>query len=312
VLAGASQPSDATAALLLDHEIAALTSDADELRSFEAVAATVCALHAQSRGVGQPEASSLPPDILRCARCGGPVAPTTAPAAACSYCRAQMSIPATVHEQLRLLDGLEASRAASERLLRRLLAQPGARATTALFAGAVPPLLLGWPVAGVLFDEFYQARRGVLQWQHGITLFVGAMCFTYGLAWLVRAQVAGRVALRLVATRFAAVPPRAANGPASCRNCGGPLPVASPEQLVSVCLYCRSENVLSVQLALGARREAGRASDLRRELERRLATRRRYRWISLGSVVLLAASVAVVAPAWKRMHDSVGHVGRAR
>src|SRR5262249_39717661 len=147
---------------------------------------------------------------------------------------------------------------------------------------AVPPLLVGWPIAGVVFDEFYQLRR-LFEVRHGITLFLAALCFTYGLSWLLRAQIAGRAALRVVATRFAAIPPEAPGEPPLCRTCGGPLPAAR-EQIVSICVYCRSENVLGVNLLPAARREEGQALDLRAELERRLALRRRYRLLSLASL----------------------------
>src|SRR5437764_11033232 len=107
-------------------------------------------------------------------------------------------MPAETRARMGALAQLEGARAESEGLVRQLLRQPGARATTALFAIAVPPLLLGWPAAGIAFDEFYQLRR-VFDWRDGVALFVFAMSFTYGLSWLVRAQVVGREALRLIA-----------------------------------------------------------------------------------------------------------------
>jgi hypothetical protein len=152
-------------------------------------------------------------------------------------------------------------------------------------------------LAGVLFDEMYQARHR-FGWHHGVSLFVAAFAFTLGLSWLLRAQVTGRAAVRLVATRFAAVPPEAPGEPSSCRHCGGPLPAGPEEQLVSICVYCRSENVLGTNLIPTAETEQEQAMDLAVELRRRLALRRRYRMISLLSLVLLALSAASLAPVW--------------
>ena len=134
-----------------------------------------------------------------------------------------------------------------------------------------------------------------------MSLFVAALSFTYGLSWLLRAQVAGRAAVRLVTTRFAAVAPEVPGAPASCRHCGGPLPEVPSEQLVVLCAYCRSENVLGTLLAPVARREEGQAGDLGAELRARLAQRRRYRLISLASLALLAMSAASLAPVWRTL-----------
>jgi hypothetical protein len=210
-------------------------------------------------------------------------------------------MPEEARAEIAAQGDLAAARGESERLLRRLLRQPGAHRTNLLLLFAVPPAVLGWPVAGVLFDEFSQARH-VFSWHHGVSLFVAALSFTYGLSWLLRAQVVGRAAVRLIATRFAAVPPAAPGEPCSCHHCGGPLPEAAAEQLVVGCIYCRSVSVLGTHLVPVARREQGQVADLTAALRARLAERRKYRLISLGSLVLLAVSVASLAPVWRVLH----------
>jgi hypothetical protein len=135
-----------------------------------------------------------------------------------------------------------------------------------------------------------------------VSLFLAAFCFTYGLSWLLRAQIAARAAVRVVATRFAAIAPTEPGEPSSCRNCGGPLPLVPSEQLVVLCLYCQSENVLGTNLVVAARHEEGQARDLAAELSARLAERRKYRLIALLSLILLALSVASFLPAWRLIH----------
>jgi hypothetical protein len=238
--------------------------------------------------------------VVTCDACGAPVAPSAAEEVTCGHCGAAVAMPVAAREQLAAQEEVEQGRETSERLLRSLLRQPGARRTNLLLAVAIPPLLLGWPLAGVLFDEMYQIRHR-FAWHHGVSLFVAALSFTYGLSWLLRAQVVARAAVRLVATRFAAVPPAAPGEPSSCRHCGGPLPEGPAEQLVAICVYCRAENVLGINLVPTARREAGQARDLGAELSARLAERRKYRLVSLASLVLLAVSAASLLPVWRTL-----------
>src|SRR5262249_26312834 len=161
-------------------------------------------------------------------------------------CGADVPIPAALREQLAGLTQLESSRRRSEELLGVLLRQRGAGFTNLLFTAATPPLLVGWPLAAILFDEFYQTRH-LFRWNHGLGLFVCATAFTYGLSLLVQGQLVGRAALRLVALRFRAVPPAREGDPSTCRRCGAPLAEA-PEQLVVLCAYCRAENITGVDL----------------------------------------------------------------
>jgi hypothetical protein len=287
------------AVLILDGEVAAASRDQDEERSLAVVVETVHALAAQAAGERRA-ARERPPGVVCCDGCGAPVPPRDADRATCGHCGAAVVLPAEVREQMQALRGLAAARAETERLLRRLLRQPSAGQTNLLLAVAVPPLLLGWPLAGVLFDEMYQARH-VFSFVHGAALFVAALSFTHGLSWLLRAHVVGRAAVRLVATRFAAVPPEVPGEPCSCRHCGGPLPVDRDDQLLSICAYCRSENVLGTNLVPEARRETAQAEDLGAELAARLAERRRYRLVSLASLVLLAVSAASLLPVWQAL-----------
>ncbi len=303
--ADAADAAGERATLLLDGEVVAVCSDAPEERSLAAVVETLRALSAQAKATGKRprRRASRAPGIVCCDACGAPVAPSAAATVPCAHCGASVTMPADARERLLALGDLAEARARSERLLRRLLRQPGAGRTNLLLAVAVPPLLLGWPLAAIFFDEMYQSRH-LFSWHHGVSLFVAALSFTYGLSWLVRAQVVGRAAVRLVTTRFAAVPPEAPGEPASCRHCGGPLPATPAEQLVVLCAYCRSENLLGTNLSPAARREDDQARDLGAELAARLAERRRYRLVSLGSLLLLAVSAATLVPVWRTLRGA--------
>ena len=291
---------DDRASFYLDDELACVCRDEEEERSLAALTDTLHALGAQARGERRPRTIERPPGVITCGACMAPVAPSADEEVACGHCRAPVRMPAAAREQMAAEIAVSGARDRTERLLRRLLRQPGARRTNLLLAVAIPPLLLGWPLAAILFDEMYQARHR-FAWHHGVSLFVAALSFTYGLSWLVRAQVVGRAAVRLVATRFAAVPPEAPGEPPCCRECGAPLPTRGPEQLVAVCAYCRAENVLGTNLLPVARVEGGQARDLAAELDARLAQRRRYRLVSLASLVLLALAAASLAPVWRTL-----------
>lgn len=202
--------------------------------------------------------------------------------------------PETIRAQVRAAGELDETRAASERLLRRLLAQPGARATTLLLLLAIPPLLLGFPLTSILFDGCYQLR-GALSWTDGVASFAGAGAASYALIGIVRAQVAVRRALCVVATTFAAQPPAHRGEPWRCRQCGAPLP-DRPGELVVGCVHCGADSIIGIDLVPITTREQAQPEDLREELRHRLTVRRRHRWSTAGWVAVLAVRAMVVGP----------------
>jgi hypothetical protein len=274
--------------LTLAGQQVATTEDEDERRSFQAIVDTVRAV----RG-GSGEAARRPaPEVFTCASCGAPVAPRDEEEIACRSCGAKVPIPAALRAQIQGLARLEGSRARSERLLGVLLRQRGAGFTNLLVLLATPPLILGGPLAAILFNEMYETRH-VVRWTHGVALFVCGLTFTYGLSLLVRAQVVGRAALRLVALRFSAAPPVREGEPWVCRCCGAPLPEAT-ERVVVLCAYCRAENVTGIDLRPQADGMAQQAGDLAATLEERLRVRRRWRGLSLLSAVMLMAGAGAL------------------
>ena len=275
--------------LILDGQEVAVTEDEGERRSFEAVVDTV---HAVRRGPAAPGSRARSADVVSCAHCGAPAALRDEDFVACRACGEKVPVPEAKRAQIRGLAQLEASRRRCERLLFRLLRQRGAGFTNLLVLVATPPLILGGPLAAILFNEFY-ATRHLFRWTHGVTLFLCGLFFTYGLSLLVQAEVVGRAALRLVALRFHARPPSREGDPCECRVCGAPLS-DGPEQVVVLCAYCRAENITDIDLRPEAEGVTQQAGSLEATLDERLRVRRRYRWLSLLSGALLLAGAGAI------------------
>lgn len=306
-----TSPQGAGTALVLQGEVVALSHDAEEDQSLRAIADTLksAATAAHRTALQLSEVS-----VVTCRTCHAPLAPTQkSEDSVCEHCGTPIALPASVATQLLAQDTLVRARARTEPLLRKLLRQPGARVTTLLFAVAMPALLLGFPLSMIVFDEFYQTQK-VLHAGHALNLLVLALCLTYGLSFLLRAQVLGRSALRLVATQFGARPPLQAGMSCRCRLCDAPLQLPTEQsptahndpQLMTLCAYCGAENLLLVQVAqqLGPQAAMAHAQvgSLQTVLQERLAVRRRLRGMSLLAVVMLAVSGYNVWRTWQALH----------
>jgi hypothetical protein len=236
------------AMLLFDDGVVAVCRDEDEQRSLAAVVATVHALAAQAKGARLPRPSIRPPVVVCCEACGAPVAQGEGERGSCAHCGRTVPTPAAVRARLAARAELTGAHVTSERLLRALVRQRGARQVNLLLFTAVPPFLLGLPLAGLIHDAAAHPLHQPLLQREGLRLFLVGQTVTYALAYLLRATIERRVAMRVVATRFAAFPPEAPGKPCSCRHCGGPLREAGAETLVVHCVYCGSENVLGTHL----------------------------------------------------------------
>ncbi len=291
---GTTDPLDGAVTLIIQGEVAAMSDDPAEDRSLESIVHT---LH----GVAERRPAPMEPrrlQVVGCGRCGAPVPPRES--AACPYCGSAVALPAPVLLQLRAQTSHDRERAAAERLLRRVLRQPRAFSTNALLVLLLPPLLLSWPVAGAVFDEFYQSRH-ILRPYHGVALAVAALCGNLALQFLLRARVAARAAVRIIATHFAALPPAEPGASPGCRVCAAPLdPV--PGRLLLLCVYCGAENVTGLNLIPVAAGEAAQAGALREALTERLRVRRRWRWRSLAALLLLAACALSLWPVRDALH----------
>lgn len=268
--------------LILNGQEVAAAEDTGEARSFEAIVDTV-------RAVREGTEARLPrrrrPDVLSCEVCGALASPRDEAEVPCRSCGAKVPIPEERRLEIRGLSRLESSRMRCEELLRVLLRQRGARFTNLLVLLATPPLILGGPLAAIVFNEFYVTRH-LFRWTHGVALFVCGLTLTYGLSLVVQAQVIGRAALRILSLRFHATPPDREGDPFECRVCGAPL-LDGPEKVVVICVYCRAENITGIDLQPRAERVEKEAASLEATLVERLGARRRYRLLSLLSGVLL-------------------------
>lgn len=279
--------------LWLNGRVVARSNEPGELQSFAAIAQTVHALQ-------KPATlnADTPPRVLHCPSCGAPAAPTPEPQSPCRFCGASVPMPSEVQSRFAAAGQLSRSREQTERLLRALLRQRGARFTNAVLALAIPPLLLGLPLTAMLFNELRVVRH-VLNNAHALWLFPFAVCFTYGLLIWLHGHVVGRAAIRLVALRYRARPPRRDKEPWSCRRCAAPLPESSG-QLIVLCLYCEAENLTGIDLHEDSAQMEAQAGELAATLQSRLRQRRRWRLLSLCALLLLALSVGALAGAFPR------------
>jgi hypothetical protein len=272
-----------TATLYIQGEVAAMSQDPAENLSLQAICDTLQGAVAIAAPDAVPAGVPRRLAVVHCRGCGAAVPPREA--SACPYCAHPLALPEPVRQQLRAQASRNRDRADSERLLRRLLRQPSAWRVNALTVLLLPPLLLSWPVAGAVFDEFYQGRH-LLRPHHGLALAAAALSGNLALQFLLRAQIAIRAAVRIIATHFAARPPAHRGAAPECRLCGAPL-AEEPGQLLVLCFYCGAENVTGLNLIPIAAEQAVQAGELRLALVERLRIRRRWRWRSLVALLLL-------------------------
>jgi hypothetical protein len=282
-------------ALVLEGLTVASSSQPEEIASFEALAATVSALGGPP---GTCAGDKLPPTTLRCANCGAVLVPTREASTKCGFCGVASAVPDELRARFRAVDGLAEAKDRIERMVKRLLRQPGARFTNAAFVLATPPFILGFPLTAILFNEF-RVERHILRGAHALWLIPFALGLSYGVALWLKGQVVGRHAIRLVTLSFGAKPPEREGEPWTCRACGAPLP-DTESRLVLLCLYCHAANVTGLDLRTEAGAAEGEAGDLAAVLEASLAMRRRWRWLSLVAVSMLLGSVLALARAFPR------------
>ncbi len=293
--------------LFVNDQILAVSRNPHDDVSLASASATILALAAQARGENLPELPTSPPNALRCSSCGASKAPTSSRESTCAFCGVSSAVPESVRTQVVAQETLSTARARTETILRSLLNQPSARRTNLLLVAAMPFLLLGFPLAAGIFDEFFQLRQQ-LHWMHGVMLFVGSIGFCTAVAWMARATIERRQAFQLVFTTFAAHPPRKPSAPWHCRRCGGPLPETdgdarlTTERLLATCVYCDASNVLGTNLRPLAIREDAATRSLEDTLADFRSRRARSVILSLASIMGFAASVAVLAPVWRAIH----------
>ena len=282
-----SNPDAAIKVASLNHENTELaeSDDPEELESFEAL---IELAHAASTPLADATQETIEIEKeetswVSCVSCGRPLAPSAEKIIQCRACGASNPVPEPVRTGVEAEGALAETRVRTDDAVQGLLDQPRPlRVNLALWLCSIP-VVVTWPVLGAFFDEFYQCR-GVFHWTHGIPIFFGGVGLSVGGLMFVRAQIEGRIAHRVLVTAFRASRPTAPGAPWTCGQCGGPLPEIGRDRVVVRCLYCRTDQILGVDLpgrVLPARQNA---RDLENELRYRTDRRRRYRRLGTAAI----------------------------
>ncbi|MBX7084076.1 MAG: hypothetical protein K1X88_33010 [Nannocystaceae bacterium] len=226
--------------------------------------------HADEVAPADPEGTTL----LRCPSCGTAVRPVAEPRTRCHRCESELPVPPEVAERVRSSDAATGARGRIDAALGKLIEQPGAGWTNVAFTLAGTAMVMAWPASIAI---------GVVQWQHDnlgavrvLSLLVFPAAMILGLAFLLRASLVDRFALRLLTLDFGARDPVRPGDPFGCRGCAAPLPAAAQGVLVR-CAYCSADNVLGLDLRAHARRSQSVARSLDDALSWRARERRRWR-----------------------------------
>ncbi len=238
---------------------------------------------------------AAPQAPLRCPSCLAPAVPGDAEMVPCHFCKTPIRMPDDVRARIRAVDQRRAANAKSEKLVAKLVNQPGALRTSFFVFLAAIPSLLAWPAAivgaGVLYALCY------LRVWNGFLLALASFGVIAALYYLVRGQLSDRQALRLLTLGFAARAPTEAGGFHHCRQCNGPLN-AEPGNVLARCVYCGAENVLGLDVRGDAQKSRAQVDSLDDALFQRRNERARWRFsafIALALLVVVAIFVRLSA-----------------
>lgn len=251
--------------------------------------ASLAALHASieaARGdESEAEALEITGEVVRCAACGAAVVPGPEAHVQCHRCETMVEMPAGMRQRVEAATQGKAAREQAARLVRKLIAQPGAlRINLAFVIGGVV-MLLAWPTSlGLGIHEFV---GGEPRFGQVMTLLVFPLALIPGLYALLRMTLVDRFALRLLTLDMGARAPVRVGDPYGCHACGGPLVVGKDEVVVR-CVYCGADNVLGLDLRVKAGRERAAARSLGEALAWRSRERLRWRWRMMPALGLTA------------------------
>lgn len=232
--------------------------------------------------------------VLTCPTCGSPVAPSGDESVRCGQCSAQVPMPQDIRE--RCAAALILPRAAQrvDRIVARLLDQPGARATSIFLAGSLALIGGAWPIAIVTGAALRHAHT--LNLPRGLAL----AALPFGLIadgfFLSRLRLVDRRALATLTLGFAAHQPARVGEPSACRSCGAPLRDTSTT--VVRCVFCSAANLTGIDV----RGHATRITLDEASLEDALADRRAERWKwgfrTVLSLPLFVATLLILRALW--------------
>jgi DNA-directed RNA polymerase subunit RPC12/RpoP len=247
---------------------------------------------------------------VRCPGCGAAVAIADREEVSCPFCAAKVLVPAEHRAALRAANDADSARTTAQQLYAELGRRPGRilRACAFFFGTRVRIglsfLLVSSVIllaeAALLFAVSILLRNNLVETQSGgpwIDLATMPLWTSLLLLVTVLAVHGRRVALDRQALQIAlsAGPPARPGGPASCRECGGPLTIG-PNDLGVRCLYCRTDNLVAVEPSWiasfrGQLLRAGKEiEEVERVAARGRAARRRTLWRHLGLVSIIIAA----------------------
>ncbi len=238
--------------------------------------------------IALPVAKQGPPGaaVLCCSACGGPLVPVDRAIVTCQFCSRANAMPEKLREQIRAAEVLTLKRPRLEKLVRKLLQQPGAVAVNRL-ALAIVVLTALTPLISIGATVYQYTAADSVRYDTLIGLIELPFFAALGATLLLRARVVDRFALGLLTRDFSAK--RAESGQLVCRRCGGPLS-SGRDAALARCVYCDSDNVLGVDLRQSARQLERQQPSLEAVLAAR--TRRRLGWTAgaaLSTFVMLHA-----------------------
>ncbi|HEY1958292.1 MAG TPA: hypothetical protein VGH28_21900 [Polyangiaceae bacterium] len=273
-----------------DEVVLASAEDPKERQSLESLRDSIEASLKKTSAHAKPHKDE-PRAPFECKRCGAPVVPGETETVACAYCGEHARIPDDVRARIRAMHQRDESSRRSERLVAKLVGQPGALRTSFFVFLAAIPSLFAWPAAlafcGVLYALCF------LRVTNAILVVIATFGIIAALYYLVRGQLTDRQALRILTIGFAARAPTQAGGAHHCRKCNGPL-VPPPGSVLAHCVYCGVPNVLGLDLRGEAKTSAEEAESLDDALERRDSERARWRYSALLALFILAVSALFV------------------
>lgn len=216
-----------------------------------------------------------------CEHCGAPVTPVDDERATCAYCRTERAVAPELRERIRAATTVRDTRPRVEKLVTKLLKQPGAASARRRLIAAGVLMALAWVATYALY--YRQA------WTADVVRFgtLNAIWFfpyvtIAGLFLVLRASLVDRFALGLLTLGFGAR--KGPGGTALCHECAAALPPAA-EHVVVRCVFCKTDNVMGIDL----RDTAHRTSGEKRTLEATLRTRTRARLLwGVGGLILAA------------------------
>jgi uncharacterized Zn finger protein (UPF0148 family) len=276
--------------LKIGDRVIAEADDDIEAESFREIVRAVEGWTKPNEPVKNEHASNM----LSCSSCGAPLAPRDEEIATCAHCGAKTDVPQEVRDRVRAATKLEQHSKKAERLVAKLLDQPGAKSTTALLWISFALVAGAWPVTvwtGIhlyLLDEIRPLA------------IVGAGVLPFVLIadgfFLSRLRLVDRRALGELTLTFGASPPIADGEPLRCRACLAPLPRTTG--VLVQCVYCSASNVTGIDPRANAARAKRSSASLADAMKARLSERGKWRWRTLASLPLFLLAPLVLRSAF--------------